>query len=651
MWKYITALLSFFFISKIYSESAIILPDIIVTPDQINQTTMHEPTQAVTYTAETLDSSAQSMDDLLQNMLGAQLNDLYGDGTNISLSMRGFGDNASSNSLILINGVPQLQPDLSTPTFNNILLDDIQSIMVLPDSASVLYGDQAIGGVINIITYPITKEATTFNAYVGSFNTLNARLSHSNYLSETSSYALNGQVYHSDNYRDHNTVNNANINGKLYYQTNDDKLTLNYNGIYQTQQFAGALTRREVAHNRQQAQLGEDSFGNDWANDVSMQFSKNVNAFWQFKLLTDLNYYDGWGKLNNTLVPNSSSSFEQYKLTSFINPIVTRQLDNHGLLTLGGSTINDGYQFDSGYAGTTNTIKDYRNQNAIYGYLTMFLMKQLSLDLGLRAANFADYFSGMSDNNGHAVVADTGLNYFFDKQTKVYIKRSGNYRFPKVDEEVNYTDTGEQVLNPLKPQIGVSYSLGLENKTFKNQLNTNVYLLKLNNEIEYIPTAQSSTIYNNENIAQTERVGAMFSDIYRLNKRYSTLASVNWVDPKITGGTFSGNQIPDVPSLTYRLRINMNVTERIDTYIEDVYTGSMYAAGDTENLAGKQGGYSLINIGVNMHVDKSLTFYLKAKNIFNKEYNVYTVYNPLSGLSYYPAAGISVYAGVRYRSD
>lgn len=631
-----------------YSETSITIPDIIVTPTSQSITKINSSENAVTLSVVDTAQTAQTLNDVMQNLLGAQLNDLYGDGTQTSLSIRGFGDNASANSLILVNGMPQIQPDLSTSNFNNIPIENIQAIQILPDSASVLYGDQAIGGVINIITTPINQETSSLNLYAGSFNTVNIGANRSNMFSSNTSYALNGQLYHSDNYRDHNTVNHANFNGNIYYATEDENMTLSYNSFYQTQQYPGALTRKELDNDRTQSQFGDDSYGDEWDNNVSLQFNKKLSALWRFKLLSNLDYYNGWGELNNTLIPNTESDFEQNKLTSFMNPIFTRALLNDGQLTLGGSTINDAYQFDSGYQNTDDTIKDYRNQNALYSYLTTYISQKAILNLGLRAANFTDNFKDMPNNTGHALVSEEGITYRESQQTKVYIKRAGSYRFPKVDEEVNYTDTGEQFLNPLKPQIGVSYTIGVANTTKKNKFNVNVYYLKLNNEIEYIPTTQSSDIYNNENITATKRLGAMLSDMYSFDKYYHLLTSINVVNPKITEGKFSGNIIPAVPMLTYRLRLNTKVNKSASVYVEDVYTGQMYAAGDTENLAGEQGGYSVFNIGLNMQLKKQLVFYVKAKNIFNKEYNVYTVYNPSTGLSYYPAAGVSFYAGVKY---
>lgn len=633
---------------SVYSETSITIPDIIVTPTSQIITKINRSENAVTLSMVDSDKTAQTFNDVMQGLLGVQLNDLYGDGTQMSLSIRGFGDNASANSLILVNGMPQIQPDLSAFNFNNIPIENIQTIQILPDSASVLYGDQAIGGVINIITTPINQETSSLNLYAGSFDTANVGIGHSNRLSSNTSYALSGQLYHSDNYRDHNAVNHVSVNGNLYYAAGDENMTLSYNSFYQTQQFPGALTRKELDMDRAQSQFGDDSYGDEWDNNVSLQFNRNLSSLWQFKLLSNLDDYNGWGELNNTLIPNTESDFEQNKLTSFINPIFTRALLNDGQLTLGGSTINDAYQFDSGYQNTDDTIKDYRNQNALYSYLTTYISQKTMLNVGLRAANFTDNFKDMPNNTGHALVSEEGITYRESQQTKVYIKRAGSYRFPKVDEEVNYTETGEQVLNPLKPQTGVSYTLGIAKTIQKNKFNANVYYLKLNNEIEYIPTAQSSDIYNNENITQTKRLGLMLSDIYKVKKHYTLLTSINVVNPKITDGQFSGSDIPDVPEVTYKFRLNATLSERATTYIEDVYTGQMYAAGDTENLAGEQGGYSVFNIGVNMQLKKQLVFYVKAKNIFNKEYNVYTVYNPSTGLSYYPAAGVSFYAGIKY---
>src|SRR5687768_3133762 len=80
-------------------------------------------------------SGAQTVAEILQTQADIQLQDFTGDGNAIAVSMRGFGENASSNSLIMLNGMPIVNPDLAPPDINNFPINIIDHIDILNASA------------------------------------------------------------------------------------------------------------------------------------------------------------------------------------------------------------------------------------------------------------------------------------------------------------------------------------------------------------------------------------------------------------------------------------------------------------------------------------------------------------------------------------
>ncbi len=95
-------------------------------------------------------SGATTLTDVLRGISSVQISD---NSTNTSISLRGFSaQQAGSNTLILLNGRRLNNSDLAAPQLAYINVDDIVRIEILNSSAGVLYGDQAVGGVINVIT-------------------------------------------------------------------------------------------------------------------------------------------------------------------------------------------------------------------------------------------------------------------------------------------------------------------------------------------------------------------------------------------------------------------------------------------------------------------------------------------------------------------
>ena len=109
-------------------------------------------------------TAVQNISQALYNKPGVQLLDTFGNNSIVAVGIRGFSSNASSNSLIVVNGFRLINPDLAAPDLNSIPVQDIQRIEIIPGSACVLYGDQAVGGVVNIIT----KQPQHFIFHLGS---------------------------------------------------------------------------------------------------------------------------------------------------------------------------------------------------------------------------------------------------------------------------------------------------------------------------------------------------------------------------------------------------------------------------------------------------------------------------------------------------
>ena len=69
-----------------------------------------------------------------------------------TVDMRGFGDTASRNILILVNDRKVNPVDMSGADLLQVSLDSVERIEIIRGAGSVLYGDNAVGGVINVIT-------------------------------------------------------------------------------------------------------------------------------------------------------------------------------------------------------------------------------------------------------------------------------------------------------------------------------------------------------------------------------------------------------------------------------------------------------------------------------------------------------------------
>ena len=116
------------------------------------------------------DSNAKNISDVLRSEEGIVVRDLIGNGKTAIVDLRGFGEAAASNTLGLLDGRRVNAIDLSGTDWTQIPLDQVERIEIKRGTGSVLYGDNAVGGVINIITKTPSEQwafsaGSTFGSY------------------------------------------------------------------------------------------------------------------------------------------------------------------------------------------------------------------------------------------------------------------------------------------------------------------------------------------------------------------------------------------------------------------------------------------------------------------------------------------------------
>ena len=206
------------------AQNTLVLPPIDVTSSRLGGSITGTSTSTIT--AEDIEHSpAQSLPDILAQQAGVQVTHLLGGptGTQDTVDLRGFGAFAQSNVLILVNGRRYQDFDLQGFDFSSIPLNSIERIEITRgNSGTVLYGDGAIGGVINIVTK--TTSASPFagrvEGAVGSYGYQEGRFSASS-TSGPWSASVFGNVATASGYRQNSELKQQNVIGNLNYKTPD----------------------------------------------------------------------------------------------------------------------------------------------------------------------------------------------------------------------------------------------------------------------------------------------------------------------------------------------------------------------------------------------------------------------------------------------
>src|SRR6195952_5622765 len=225
-------------------------------------------------------SPAQSVQEIIAQTPGVQLTSLYGgvNGVKSSVDLRGFGAFATANTLILINGRRLNDVDMAQVDLSTIPLNSIERIEITRgNSGAVLYGDNAVGGVINIVTKtgvggpPV---AMRFTGSVGSFDQRMGQVSVSTNSGPWSS-SFFGNMIKSDGYRANNALDQRNGVGEIRYATPDFSAFLNLSGDDQKLRLPGT---RIVDPSVGVDQLKTDRRGTDTPLNFANKQEANVTA-------------------------------------------------------------------------------------------------------------------------------------------------------------------------------------------------------------------------------------------------------------------------------------------------------------------------------------------------------------------------------------
>src|SRR5436190_16838306 len=149
-----------------------LLETVIVTPSRTEQRLGDTPASVSLLTSTQIQESPAVMaDDVLRHVpsfsLFRRANSISAQPTTQGVSLRGIGPSGQSRTLVLLDGIPFNDPFGGWVYWTRVPLISVDRIEVTEDTASSLYGNYAMGGVINIVTSRPTPRTVEFKPQYG----------------------------------------------------------------------------------------------------------------------------------------------------------------------------------------------------------------------------------------------------------------------------------------------------------------------------------------------------------------------------------------------------------------------------------------------------------------------------------------------------
>jgi outer membrane receptor protein involved in Fe transport len=180
------------------------LSELVVSVTRTDRTVREVPVNVTVLTREQIRlSGSQTVPDLLRSIPGFTMRDYQG---TVAVSparqapgMRGLGGTSASRTLVLVDGVPLDDPFTSWVYWARIPLDLVERIEVVRGGSAGIWGNRALGGVVNIITQRPTGPAARLSLQGGEWGTgrANGMLRH---RSDKLGIAFAGELFNTDGY-------------------------------------------------------------------------------------------------------------------------------------------------------------------------------------------------------------------------------------------------------------------------------------------------------------------------------------------------------------------------------------------------------------------------------------------------------------------
>ena len=514
-----------------------------------------------------------------------------------SISLRGLSG-GTARLMVMIDGHPQY-----AGIFGHPIADAYQSFLaerveVLRGPASVLYGSNAMGGVINIVTRKMQGDGvkTNVRAGYGSYNTLETELTNRIRKGRFSS-VISGSYNRTDGHRPDMGFEQYGGYAKLGYEMTDnwnvwgDVNVTHFNASYPGP--AGAL----LVDGDQRITRGMTALA------VENHYEKTSGA---------VSFFYNWGHhwINDGYTPSAGEGPKDERFLSNDNMMgvslyQSARLFRGNRTTLGFDWFRYGghawNEYVSGErAGTTSDLVD-KHEDELAGYVDFRqdIGAWLTFNAGLRA----DHHSRI----GLEWVPQTGLAFHLPHAMELKVSASKGFRYPILREMYMFPPQ-----NPdLQPESMWSYELAFSQRLMDGRLTygVNLFYIDGKNLIVTLPNPHGSGMLN-QNSGRIENSGVELQGAYRINHYWSVDGNYSYLHMK--------NPVIAAPEHKLYVGANLscgrwNVSSGLQ-YIAGLYT----AVGEDKSKE----DFVLWNLRASFRMSQWLDIWVRGENLLAQRYEI-----------------------------
>ena len=520
------------------------LNEVIITGTKTKRQLSLIPLPAQTISEDQIKKTNSSrLKDILDEQVGIIIVSDFGGGEGIQI--QGLD---SEYILILMDGLPIIGRQSGTLDLNRIAIGNIKQIELIKGSSSSLYGSEALGGVVNLISSE-NKDSLSlnFDYKFASYNTNDINLSTGIISKDGKKFNLFINSYSSDGYDLDNTDNLNTIDPFKNYT-----VYLKYSFKKENLFFSSSA---RIFDEKQNFKIDENYFGNNNILEWNSNSRINYKISDSFNIESDiyLTSYNSQEKISSNSMDQEEDFFDQFLLKTEVRTIIDLWIRDKLTLGLGfydeslsrnnfyknkvsQSSINLFSQLEGFISNNTNYIIGARYDN-YNNYKS-----QISPRIAIRTKLFEDVFFKSSIGRGFKAPDFRQLYFNFSNSTVGYSVIGFNvvnevlYELTKNNQIVNLVVPIDEFNEELKPESSRSINVGFKYYPSNNvKLEINLFRNDIDNLIDYKVIAnkkngQNIFSYFNLNKVYTQGIESTFN--FRPNKKLDIILGYQFLEAK-----------------------------------------------------------------------------------------------------------------------
>lgn len=512
------------------------------------------------------------------------------------ISLRGLSG-GTGRLMVMIDGHPQYAGIFGHPiadAYQSFLADRVE---VLRGPASVLYGSNAMGGVINIVTRKMHDNGVNTNIHMGygSYNTLESEFT-SRIRKGRFSSVVSGSYNRTDGHRDNMEFEQYGGYAKLGYEmTGNWSLRGDINITHFNASYPGPITA-PLLDGDQRITRGVTLFA------IENNYEQTSGG---------LSFFYNWGKhwINDGYTPSKEEKPQDERFNSRDNMMgvslyQSMQLFKGNRITAGVDWFRYGgkawNEYVSGeHIGTTSDLVN-KHENELAGYvdLRQNIGTWLTFNAGLRA----DHHSRV----GLEWVPQAGLAFHLPHTIEMKASASKGFRYPILREMYMFPSQ-----NPdLQPESMWNYELAFSQQLLNGRLayGVNLFYIDGKNLIETLPNPNGSGMLN-QNSGEIENSGIELQAAWRISQYWSVDGNYSYLHMK--------NPVLAAPKHKLYTGVNFNYRHW------DISTGIQYISGlYTQTDPIKTEEFVLWNIRASYQACRWLNIWARGENLLAQKYEI-----------------------------